>query len=164
MKRAFKEAGVEGKTALILASWFGSGLAPFAPGTFGTLAGVPLVLLMGRLGTLQAVLFVLFFVAVSVWAADVSCRILERNDPSLVVVDEVAGFLLALFLVPLTFGQICIGFFLFRLFDVLKPFPIRNLENLRGGLGVVADDLLAGVYANLSLRLLLFFLLTGSQD
>jgi phosphatidylglycerophosphatase A len=119
---------------------------------------------MGRLGTLQAVLFVLFFVAVSVWAADVSCRILARNDPSLVVVDEVAGFLLALFLVPLTFGQICIGFFLFRLFDVLKPFPIRNLENLRGGLGVVADDLLAGVYANLSLRLLLFFLLTGSQD
>ena len=164
MKRAFKEAGVEGKTALILASWFGSGLAPFAPGTFGTLAGVPLVFLMGRLGTLQAVLFVLFFVAVSVWAADVSCRILARNDPSSVVVDEVAGFLLSLFLVPLTFGQICIGFFLFRLFDVLKPFPIRNLENLRGGLGVVADDLLAGVYANLSLRLLLFFLLTGSQD
>jgi phosphatidylglycerophosphatase A len=158
LKKAFKESGLPGKTALIVASWFGSGLAPGAPGTFGTLAGLPLVLLMGRLGTLQAVLFVLSFTAVSLWAAEVSCRLLARKDPSVVVVDEVAGFLLTLFLLPLTFGHVCLGFFLFRLFDVWKPFPIKNLENLRGGLGIVADDLLAGVYANLSLRLLFFFL------
>ena len=159
MKKAFKEAGATGKTALIFASWFGSGLAPVAPGTSGTLAGLPLVLLMGSLSTLQAVFFVLVFIALSLWAAEASRRILAGNDPSVVVIDEVAGFLLALFLVPLTLGHVCAGFFLFRVFDVFKPFPIKKLEHLKGGLGIVADDLLAGVYANLSLRLL--FLIIG---
>lgn len=157
MKKAYKEAGLKGKIALILATWFGSGLTPVAPGTSGTLAAVPVVLLMGRLETIQAGLFVLFFLIVSVWTADVSCKILGRDDPSVVVIDEVAGFLLTLFLLPLTWGHVCLGFFFFRLFDVLKPFPIKNLEKLRGGLGIVADDLLAGVYANLSVRALFFF-------
>jgi phosphatidylglycerophosphatase A len=158
LKKAFKEAGVKGKTALILASWFGSGLAPFAPGTCGTLAGAPLALLMGRLGTLQASLFVVVFIAVAVWSAEVTRKMAARNDPSVVVVDEVAGFLLTLFLMPLSVTHVGLGFLLFRLFDIFKPFPIRNLEKLKGGLGIVADDLLAGVYANLSLRLLFFFL------
>jgi phosphatidylglycerophosphatase A len=158
LKKVFKEADFAGRTALILATWFGSGLAPVAPGTFGTLAGVPLVLLMGRLGTLQALLFVLFFIAVALWSAEVTRKMLAGNDPSVVVVDEVAGFLLTLFLIPLSIAHVCLGFFLFRVFDILKPFPIRNLEKLKGGFGIVADDLLAGVYANLSLKLLLFFL------
>ena len=157
MKKAFKDAGFKGKAALILGTWFGSGLAPVAPGTSGTLAGLPVVLLMGRLGTIQAALFALFFLVISLWAADVSCRILGKEDPPAVVIDEVAGFLLALFLLPLTWAHLCAGFLLFRLFDVWKPFPIRNLEQLKGGLGVVADDLLAGIYANLCLRLLFFF-------
>lgn len=114
---------------------------------------------MGSLSTLQAVFFVLVFIALSLWAAEASRRILAGNDPSVVVIDEVAGFLLALFLVPLTLGHVCAGFFLFRVFDVFKPFPIKKLEHLKGGLGIVADDLLAGVYANLSLRLL--FLIIG---
>ncbi|MBN2034513.1 MAG: phosphatidylglycerophosphatase A [Deltaproteobacteria bacterium] len=149
---------MRGKAALILASWFGVGLVPFAPGTAGTLAGMPLVLFTGCLETPEAALFDLVFIAVSVWTADLSSRILQKDDPSVVVIDEVAGFLLTLFLVPLNLGNVCLGFLLFRLFDVLKPFPIKKLENLRGGLGIVADDLLAGVYANLSLRLLIFFL------
>jgi phosphatidylglycerophosphatase A len=154
LKKAFKEADFAGKTALILASWFGSGLAPVAPGTFGTLAGVPLVLLMGCLGSIQALLFLLVFIALAVWSAEATRKMLARNDPSLVVVDEVAGFLLTLFLIPLSLVHVCIGFLLFRVFDICKPFPIRNLERLKGGLGIVADDLLAGVYANLSLRVL----------
>jgi len=79
-----------------------------------------------------------------------------------VVVDEVAGFLLTLFLMPLSLVHVCIGFLLFRVFDIFKPFPIRNLERLKGGLGIVADDLLAGVFANLSLRVL-FALVQGSR-
>jgi phosphatidylglycerophosphatase A len=154
LKKAFKEADFAGKTALILASWFGSGLAPVAPGTFGTLAGVPLVLLMGCLGSIQALLFLLVFIALAVWSAEATRKMLARNDPSLVVVDEVAGFLLTLFLMPLSLVHVCIGFLLFRVFDIFKPFPIRNLERLKGGFGIVADDLLAGVYANLSLRVL----------
>ena len=157
MKKAFEDAGFKGKAALILGTWFGSGLAPVAPGTSGTLAGLPVVLLVGRLETIQAALFVLFFLAVSIWAADLSCRTLGKDDPPAVVIDEVAGFLLALFLMPLTWVHLCVGFLLFRLFDVWKPFPIRSLEKLKGGLGVVADDLLAGIYANLALRLLFFF-------
>jgi phosphatidylglycerophosphatase A len=156
LKKAFKEADFAGKTALILASWFGSGLAPVAPGTFGTLAGVPLVLLMGCLGSIQALLFLLGFIALAVWSAEATRKMLARSDPSLVVIDEVAGFLLTLFLTPLSLVHVCIGFLLFRVFDIFKPFPIRNLERLKGGLGIVADDLLAGVYANLSLRFLLF--------
>jgi phosphatidylglycerophosphatase A len=158
LRKAFKEAGVAGKTALILATWFGSGLAPVAPGTLGTLAGAPLVLLVGRLGTVQALLFVIAFIALAVWSAGMTGRMLARKDPSPVVVDEVAGFLLTLFLMPLSLAHVCLGFFLFRLFDIFKPFPIKKLEKLKGGPGIVADDLLAGIYANLSLRLLSIFL------
>lgn len=157
LRHAFVKAGFQGKTALILASWFGSGLAPVAPGTSGTLAALPLVLLTARLGPVQEVLFVLLFIALAIRTATLSCRILDAKDPAAVVIDEVAGFLLTLLFVPLTWGSVCLGFFLFRLFDVLKPFPIRKLETLRGGFGIVADDLLAGIYANLSLRLILFF-------
>jgi phosphatidylglycerophosphatase A len=161
LKKAFHQAGGEGKIALILASWFGSGLAPVAPGTFGTLAGLPLAVFMGLLGVVHALVFVFLFIAVSVWAADVSHGILAKKDPPVVVVDEVAGLLLAVFLVPLTVGHVGAGFLFFRLFDVWKPFPIKHLEKLRGGFGIVADDLLAGVYANLSLRLLFFFVQAG---
>lgn len=157
LRHAFVKAGFHGKTALILASWFGSGLAPLAPGTSGTLAALPLVLVTARLGTLQQALFVMVFIVLAVRTSGLSCRILDAKDPSPVVIDEVAGFLLTLLFVPLTWGSVCLGFFLFRLFDVLKPFPIRRLEALRGGFGIVADDLLAGIYANLSLRLILFF-------
>jgi phosphatidylglycerophosphatase A len=158
LKKAFKEAGLPGKTALVLASWFGSGLAPVASGTFGTLAGVPLVLLMALLRPLYAAPLVFVFIVVAVWSSDLSSRLVGKRDPSVVVIDEVAGFLLALFHVPISWVNVCLGFCLFRVFDIWKPFPVRKLEALRGGLGIVADDLMAGIYANLGLRILLFLL------
>jgi phosphatidylglycerophosphatase A len=87
----------------------------------------------------------------------VTGTLLERDDPAEVVIDEVAGILITFFLLPLSWLQLCFGFVLFRLFDILKPYPVRRLEKLKGGFGIVADDLMAGVYANLCLRLLIQF-------
>ena len=79
------------------------------------------------------------------------------SDPSEVVIDEVAGFLLTMFLLPLSWLTLGLGFILFRVFDILKPYPIKQAEKLRGGLGIVMDDLVAGIYAHLCVRLILFF-------
>ena len=148
MKKAFKEADFAGKTALILASWFGSGLAPVAPGTFGTLAGAPLVLLMSCLGSIQALLFLLVFIALAVWSAEATRKMLARNDPSLVVVDEVAGYLLTLAPVSRNAANLLLGFLLFRLFDTWKPWPVRLIDrHVKGGLGTMLDDLAAGAIA-----------------
>ena len=81
-----------------------------------------------------------------------------RNDPSEVVIDEVAGFFAATFFLPPSLLVMALGFVLFRFFDILKPYPIRRLEALKGGWGIVMDDLLAGLYANLGLRIILFFM------
>ena len=122
------------------------------------MTAVPLVLVLNHLGALYEGLALLFLVPLAIWSSDVCERCLGRNDPPEVVVDEVVGFLLTLFLLPLSWLTLCLGFVLFRLFDIAKPFPIRWFEKkLRGGTGVVLDDLMAGVYANLGLRLVLLF-------
>ena len=156
---AFRKADFSEKSALCFASWFGAGLMPGAPGTFGTLTAVPLVLVLNHLGALYEGLALLLLVPLAIWSSNVCERCLRQNDPSEVVVDEVAGFLLTLFLLPLSWLTLCLGFVLFRFFDIAKPFPIKWFEKkLRGGTGVVLDDLMAGIYANLGLRLgLLFF-------
>jgi phosphatidylglycerophosphatase A len=156
--KIFRKAGLFDKCALVLAVWFGAGLMPKAPGTFGTLAAVPLVLIMGCLGTVSSVLFLLGFIFLAVWTSGLSGKLLEREDPGEVVIDEVAGLLLTLFFLPQTWASLSLGFVLFRFFDILKPFPIGRLERIKGGMGIVSDDLLAGIYANLLLRILLPFL------
>jgi len=81
-----------------------------------------------------------------------------QDDPKEVVIDEVAGFLLTIYLLPLSWLSIALGFIMFRFFDILKPFPIRRLERIGGGTGIVIDDLVAGVYASLSINILFLFL------
>ena len=136
-----------GKGVLILSTWFGAGLFPLAPGTFGTLGAIPLILLVDGLGLLSKALFLVVFLAVAVWSAGRCQDLVRRNDPSEVVIDEVAGFLLTMVYLPPIWPAIVLGFVLFRLFDILKPYPIRRIEMLRGGFGIVLDDLLAGLYA-----------------
>ena len=156
LRDAFRKADFPGKLALALASWFYAGLMPGAPGTFGTLMAVPLILALNHLGEFYEGLALLLLIPTAIWASSLSERHLGRNDPPEVVIDEVAGFLLTLFLLPLSWLTLSLGFVLFRFFDIAKPFPIRWLEKrVRGGTGIVLDDLLAGVYANLSLRFLL---------
>lgn len=153
----FKQTGFSGKIALILGTWFGSGLAPVAPGTFGTLAAAPLVALSAILSPLASALFLIIMTLVAIWASQVVQNLLERVDPSEVVIDEVAGFLLTMLFIPLSWGTFAVGFVLFRILDIWKPWPAKAAERLHGGLGIVLDDLVAGLYANLGLRLALCF-------
>jgi len=154
----FREAGFSGKISLTLSTWFGTGLLPVAPGTFGTLGAVPLVFVLACLGTVPGVFIIVMVVAVAIWASDRSRELLGNGDPSEVVIDEVAGFLLTMFLLPLSWLTLGLGFILFRIFDIFKPYPIKQAEKLRGGLGIVMDDLVAGIYAHLCVRLILFFI------
>ena len=150
-------SAAKNKIVLLLSTWFGTGLIPPVPGTMGTLGAIPLVILFSFAGNLIQPLLIIFFVVISIWAADRRSKLLNHEDPSQVVIDEVAGFLVTFLFLPLTWKNLIIGFALFRLFDIFKPFPIRKLERLKGGLGIVMDDLMAGVYTNLCLRLILFF-------
>jgi phosphatidylglycerophosphatase A len=153
----FRLTGIYGKTALILGTWFGSGLMPFASGTFGTLAAAPLVALTSFFSPLSGALFLMIAILIAIWASHVVHGLLKKVDPSEVVIDEVAGFLLTMLWIPLSWGTLLAGFLLFRLFDIWKPWPANAAEKLHGGLGIVLDDLVAGLYANLGLRLLLCF-------
>jgi len=143
----FRKSGFSGKTALVLSTWFGSGCLPIAPGTFGTLAAVPLILVLNNFRIWYSAITLLIVVGIAVWSAGLTQDLLEKKDPSEIVIDEVAGFLLATALLPFSWLSFGLVFFLFRFFDILKPYPIKHLERLRGGIGIVMDDLLAGLYA-----------------
>jgi phosphatidylglycerophosphatase A len=145
----FRNSDSWGKGALILSTWFGAGLIPFAPGTMGTLAATPLILLSHALWMGYRVAFVVGVVGIAVYSGEQSQKLLAKNDPSEVVIDEVAGFLLTMLFLPKSWFALGLGFVLFRVFDITKPYPIRHLERLPGGFGIVMDDLLAGFYAGL---------------
>jgi len=139
--------------AKTLAIWFGFGLLRPAPGTWGSLAALPLAWaawsLGGALGVGLAGLVVL---AAGIPAAESYCRASAKSDPSEVVIDEVAGQLLALALVPPDWLSYALGFLFFRVFDILKPGPIGWADRkIKGGLGVMLDDVIAGVLAGLLL-------------
>lgn len=152
----FKKAGFSGRVALLLSTWFGTGLLPGAPGTFGTLAALPLVIVINYLGTACAGISLIGVTILAVWSSGVSQKLMGRDDPPEVVIDEVAGFLVTIFLLPLSWLSLALGFALFRAFDILKPFPVRTIDKrVKGGVGIVLDDIMAGIYANLCVRLLL---------
>ena len=124
----------------------GAGYSPVAPGTAGSLvAAVGLWLIpFSRVGLGAALAAV---VVVGIWASQRVEELLGRKDPGVIVIDEVAGMMVAVLLLPHTPGVLLSAFLLFRLFDIWKPFPAREAQALRGGFGVVVDDLIAGVYA-----------------
>jgi phosphatidylglycerophosphatase A len=143
------------KLALALATCFGAGYSPFAPGTAGSLVAIAIAFLLRHsLAPWHfAVLAALAF-APAVWAADATARALKRKDPGVVVIDEVIGQWLAVAGAPaLNWKTALAAFLLFRLFDIWKPPPVRQLEALPGGLGINADDAMAGLYGALVLWL-----------
>jgi phosphatidylglycerophosphatase A len=138
--------------ARLLATGFGSGYSPFAPGTAGSVVGLVLFWPMAALGwPFQAAVCAVVSLAGALAATHVADRV-GLKDPGIVVVDEIVGMWVTLMGLP--FGPVtaAAGFVLFRVMDVFKPWPARDLERLPGGWGIVADDLAAGVYANLLLR------------
>ncbi len=139
------------RLALAIATVCGVGYAPVAPGTWGSAAGLLLWWLLPASPIVQGIAIVVIFVAGS-WGGSVAERHFGRTDPSQVVIDEVMGMLITLFLNPVGGRGALAGFLLFRIFDVIKPYPANRLEQLHGGVGVMADDAMAAVYANLALR------------
>jgi phosphatidylglycerophosphatase A len=141
--------------ALVLATFGYSGYAPVAPGTAGSAAALVLyaILRWGTLTWIELPLIVALFAA-GIWAADVTARHTGRVDPGIVVVDEVVGMLITVAWLSVGVVGAVIGFLLFRIFDILKPFPAAQSERLPGGLGIMVDDVVAGVYAHLVLRAL----------
>jgi len=142
--------------ARIFSTFFGSGFFPVAPGTFASLIAALLFkfILSSWPWPAFAGLIVLFF-CLGLPAATSFSRQIGHKDPHEIVIDEVCGQWIAYAWIPGTWPLVLIGFLLFRIFDVLKPFPIRRLERLPGGLGIMADDVLAGIYAALALHLYL---------
>jgi phosphatidylglycerophosphatase A len=142
--------------AMAVASCLGVGRFPIAPGTAGSVAGIFAYLVLRVQPVWLYSLSVAALTALAVWAADRAERILRCQDPPLVVIDEVVGLLVTLAWLPHSLYVVALGFFLFRAFDILKVPPIRWVERmLPGGLGVVGDDVLAGIYANICVRFVL---------
>lgn len=145
--------GAAPRLRLALATVLGLGSTPVAPGTAGSMAGLVLVWVLWQLaGPVAVAAGAVVVSAVGIWAAEGTARHLGEEDPSRVVIDEVAGQMVALVWLPPTVPVLAAGFLLFRLFDIMKPFPVRRLEKLPGGLGIVADDLAAGLYSVLLLH------------
>ena len=147
------------KAIVFLATGFYIGNIPFAPGTFGTILGLPLCFLLGLLKLPLALVCTLLFILFAVWISHIAEKRLGERDPGCIVIDEIAGMAVALIGLPFNLTTGLIGFIIFRILDISKPFPIRALEkHLPGGLGVVADDVIAGIMANLLLRVIIRFI------
>ncbi len=141
------------RIAIFICSFGYIGFFPFAPGTVGSAAGVLVYLAAQRLGVLHLELVLIAVLLAAGIVFTPPCEERQRCiDPGIIVIDEVMGMLITLYMIPVGWGGLLVGFLLFRALDVLKPFPARRLERLHGGLGVMADDAMAAIYANLLLR------------
>lgn len=143
---------------VFLATGAYTGFFPFMPGTAGSVVGVLLFIIIASLSTSVYLLTILAFIALSVWVSERAEKIFGRADASQIVIDEVAGYFVTMAFLPYDWRYIVSGFVLFRIFDIAKPYPVNRInDNVHGGVGVVLDDIVAGVYANLLLQVILFF-------
>ncbi len=144
--------------ALFIAEGAYAGKSPFAPGTAGTFVGVLLYFLLKGLPPMWYLLACIIVTGVGIWAAEEAEKLLGQKDAPSIVIDEIAGYLIAMIHVPSGWGFAAAGFLLFRVFDIIKPYPFRRLQNLHGGLGVVIDDIGAGIYTNIVLQIAVMLL------
>ncbi len=142
-----------------LAFGFGSGLAPKAPGTFGTITAIPIYLLITLSNSFAVYLIATAVISIiGIWICGKTSKDLGVHDHSGIVWDEIAGYLITMIMVPLTWHWVLAGFVLFRIFDILKPWPISWLDKkVSGGLGIMLDDIVAGVFALIVMQVLIFF-------
>ena len=143
----------------LLAFGFGSGLAPKAPGTFGTLACLPIYWLLSDLSSIYYLLACFSVSVVGIYICGYTAKALKTHDHPGIVWDEFAGFLITMIGVGFSAQNILLGFILFRIFDILKPWPINWLDSkVSGGLGIMLDDIVAGIFSMLALHSILYFL------
>jgi phosphatidylglycerophosphatase A len=134
------------RLGVLIATSGGAGYFPFAPGTVGSAVGVAIYLVTRHMTPASQIALVVVISIVGVWASDVAARHFAREDPGYVVIDEVAGQLLTLLLLDVGVAGAALGFLIFRVLDIIKPWPARQFEDLPGGIGIMADDLMAGAY------------------
>ncbi len=140
---------------LFWATGFGAGYSPIAPGTLGTLLAIPIYFFLSEISFPLYQLTLLAFFFLSCWISGQAQQYFGKTDDQRIVIDEMMGFFITMLWVTKTPFFILVGFILFRFFDILKPFPIRRLEKVRGGFGVVLDDVMAGIFANVILRFIM---------
>jgi len=139
---------------IFIATGFGAGFSPIVPGTMGTLVAIPIYYSVSSISSPLYELTLVAFFFFSSWISHQAEGYWGSKDDRRIVIDEIMGFLVTMLWVPKTLFSIVAGFILFRFFDILKPFPIRRLEGVKSGYGVVLDDVLAGIYANIVVHLL----------
>ena len=154
MSKAAKTAPLKLQARLLrdpihfLALGFGAGLSPYAPGTVGTLVAVPLIMFIGSFGWTALAIAALLMGVSGVYICDASAKKMGVHDHPGIVWDEFTGFAITMLAVPLTWYWLIVGFVMFRFFDIVKPWPIREADHsLKGGLGIMLDDIIAGVFA-----------------
>jgi phosphatidylglycerophosphatase A len=144
---------------IVAATWFGTGFAPIASGTVGTVGAIPLYLALARLNLPLYALSTVALTVFACWVADRAGEIFGEHDSGKIVIDEVAGYLVTMLGVPPSWQAVLVGFFMFRLFDVTKPQPARWFDrSVHNGYGVVLDDVCAGVYSCIATHLIMRFL------
>ncbi len=141
-----------------IAFGFGSGAAPFMPGTFGTLMAIPFYLLMRELPIVFYLLLTLLFAIFAIWISDRFSKEIKVHDHPGMNIDEFVGYFVTMIAAPHTWAAVWLGFLLFRIFDIWKPFPISWLDkNVGGGFGMIIDDVAAGVVSLIILQLIFHF-------
>ena len=147
------------KTVIFLATGCYIGNISFAPGTFGSVLGLLLCFFLSKIDFSIAVLLTLIFILSAIWIAGEAEKILGEEDPGCIVIDEIAGIILTLSGLPFNITSVTAGFLVFRALDIWKPYPIRLLENkFSGGIGIVLDDVVAGILSNVILRVFLILI------
>ncbi len=150
---------IKSRVIMFLATGTYTGYFPLAPGTVGTLWGIVAAYGLSMLPLYAAIAVLLSAIALAIPISTQASRVLGKEDPGSVVCDEIVGFMVAAFMVPFTAINIILVFILFRIFDILKPPPVRLLERLPAGTGIVTDDVAAGIYANIAAQLAIIYLL-----
>ncbi len=145
------------KTAAFIATMGYAGYSPIAPGTVGTILGIPFYVYIARLHYLAGGAVILCLSVMALWASIITVNSDKKDDPPYIICDETVGFLVASYMISPSVWSITLLFLIFRIFDILKPFPIGFIDhNVRGGTGVLLDDIVAGICSNLSYHLLVY--------
>mgnify|MGYP003468073172 CR=1 FL=1 len=148
------------RIVLLFATWFYIGNIKIAPGTFGTIGAIPLIYILKKTSFEYYIIFLIIFIGFSIYISHKAEKIFNKKDAGNIVIDEVVGYLVTMIFINFQPMEIFLGLLVFRLFDILKPFPINKLQNIKGGIGVVIDDVVAGIFSSITLSYLIFFIKT----